>query len=182
MNVSWDDAALPSPFLPFTPLGGVVQGTNYQYILNGGSYSLATLKLSGGRGMLVSGNAVLYVAGDISISGGGYIYIAPGATFQLYVGGASSSIGGGGIINRSGIAANFSYFGLTNNTSLVYSGGAAFVGTVYAPEAHVSFCGQGSMYGACIVNSYSSVGGSSVHYDETLSGASYLALTSYTEL
>jgi hypothetical protein len=182
MNVACADAALPSPFLPMTPVPGKVGSTNFNYLLDSGSYQLSTLTLSGGQAMYVRGNAVLYSVGNITVSGSGYIYLAPDASLQLYGGGSSSVISGGGVVNGTGNAANFSYYGLTNNTTLNYSGTAAFIGTVYAPQANFTLSGSGGMCGAAIVNSYVSSGGSSFHYDQALGGSSYMALTSYTEL
>ena len=90
------------------------------------------------------------------------------------------------MVNGTGNAASFSYYGLTNNTTITYRGSTAFVGTVYAPEANFTLSGSGGMCGAAIVNSFLSSGGSSLHYDLALSGAQsgprYLAILSYTEL
>jgi hypothetical protein len=210
-NIAFSDVALPSVFSSSTsfpgPVSGKVNGTNYTYVLAGSSYSLTTLTLSGAQAMLVNGNAVLSVSGDIhlrrssyiylapgaslqlyggagiSISGSSYIYIAPGASLQLYGGGASTTISGVGVINATGNAANFSYYGLTNNTTLSYSGSSAFIGTVYAPEASFTLSGAGGMYGAAVVYSYTPSDSSSFHYDQALSGsAGHTAHFSYTEL
>jgi hypothetical protein len=157
--------------------------------------------------MFVNGNAVLSVGGNIDlgwnsyiyiapgarlqlyggtgirIGGSSYIYIAPGAHLQLYGGGASTTLSGVGVINGTGNAANFSYYGLTNNTTLSYSGSSAFIGTVYAPEASFTFSGAGGMCGAAVVHSYTSSGSSNFHYDRALSGSSgHTVHFSYTEL
>jgi choice-of-anchor A domain-containing protein len=87
------------------------------------------------------------------------------------------------VINATGNAANFSYYGLTNNTTLSYSGSSPFIGTVYAPEASFTFSGAGGMYGAAVVDSYTLSGSTSFHYDQALSGSSgHTAHFSYTEL
>ena len=52
----------------------------------------------------------------------------------MYVSG-STSIGGNGVINPSGQAENFTYYGLPSNTSVDMNANANFVGTIYAPEA-----------------------------------------------
>jgi hypothetical protein len=183
MNVAYPDAALPSAFVGLPPVGGTVKGTNYSYVLSSGNYQLTTLTLTSGQAILVNGNAVLYVSGNISVSGdNACIYLAPGATLDLYAGGALTDISGGGVVNGAGNAANFSYYGLTNNTSLKYTGGAAFVGTVYAPRAVLAMGGSADLYGACIVKSVAATGGAAFHYDEVLAGPRYLALVSYTEL
>jgi hypothetical protein len=210
-NIAFSDAALPSVFSSTTsfvpPVGGNVNGTNYTYVLAGSSYSLTTLTLSGAQAMLVNGNAVLSVSGKInlrsnsciylapganlqlyggagiSISGSSYIYLAPGGSLQLYGGGASTTLSGVGVINGTGNAASFSYYGLTNNTTLSYSGSSPFIGTVYAPEASFTFSGAGGMYGAAVMNSFTLSGSSHFHYDQALSGSSgHTVNFSYTEL
>ena len=212
-NIAFPDATLPSIFSSsnsfLAPMSGYVNGTNYTYVLAGSSYGLTTLTLSGSQAMLVNGNAVLSVSGkiilsqnshidiapgaslqlyggnDISVSDTSYIYIAPGANLQLYGGGTSNILSGIGVINGTGNAANFSYYGLTNNTALNYSGSSAFIGTVYAPEASFWLSGVGaSMCGAAVVRSFRSSGfTTSFHYDQALSrSAGPRVHLSYTEL
>jgi len=209
-NIAFPDAVLPSVFSSSTsflaPMSGMVNGTNYTYVLAGSSYSLTTLALSGAQAMLVNGNAILSVGGKISlrlssyiyiapgaslqlyggtgirVSGSSYIYIAPGASLKLYGGGASTTLSGS-VINATGNAANFAYYGLTNNTTLSYSGSSAFIGTVYAPEASFTFSGAGGMYGAAVVDFFTLSGASGFHYDQALAGSSgHTVHFSYTEL
>ena len=80
------------------------------------------------------------------------------------------------------MAANFSYRGLPTNTKLDYSGGSAFVGTVNAPQAAFKLSGGSGMFGACILDTFTSSGGASVHYDEGLATPGLLTLTGYREL
>jgi len=123
------------------------------------------------------------VDGDLTVSGSGFIYIAPGGSLKVYVENSSKSvISGGGVANGTGLAANFSYIGLPTNTQLTYSGSAAFIGTVNAPEAAFTVSGSAGMSGAAIVNTFTSSGGASVHYDEGLAGLSLLKLLAYREL
>src|SRR5205823_8492437 len=48
------------------------------------------------------------------------------------------------ILNDSGSAFNFSFFGLPSNKELKLSGNAAFTGTIYAPEAAFKLGGGGN--------------------------------------
>ena len=132
--------------------------------------------------MVVTGNATFVVTGNFSMSGHSFIYIAPNASLQLIVGGSTTTLSGGGVVNGTGIAANFSYIGLPSNTSVSYSGGSTFIGTVNAPEADFSISGGSDFTGAAIVKSFNDSGGSNVHYDEALAGNGLLVMTSYTEL
>ena len=133
------------------------------------------------RPMIVTGNATLWVTGDFTVSGTGYIKIDPTASLNLYVGG-NGGIRGGGIVNGSGDPNHFSYIGLTNSTTLSYSGAADFVGTINAPQADVSISGGSSVYGAVICKTFNSSGGSGVHYDQKLGGGGIFLITSWREM
>jgi hypothetical protein len=67
---------------------------------------------------------------------------------------------------------NFSYFGMTNNTSVSMSGNAAFTGVIYAPNAALTLGGGGSnpydFVGAAIAKTVNMNGHYNFHYDEAL--------------
>ncbi|MBI3192284.1 MAG: hypothetical protein HYZ36_06420, partial [Pedosphaera parvula] len=132
MNVQFPDVNAPFSGGAITPAGGRVNGTNYAYVLGSGNYKLSSLSMSGQQKVLVSGNAVLYVTGSISMAGQASIDILTNATLMLYVGGSSADLGGNGVINSSSKAERFYYYGLPSNTSLSLRGNAAFSGVIYA--------------------------------------------------
>lgn len=176
MNMNFPDVQVPFSGLSFAPSGGNLTGTNYTYLLGTGNYSTDSISMNSQKKMLVTGNAVLWVYNSISLSGQAQIILAPGATLKLYVGnttgsGASASLGGNGIVNP-GNAMNFQYFGLPSNTSLSYSGNAAFTGTVYAPNAAFTLGGGGNniydFVGASVTSSVNMNGHFHFHYDENL--------------
>jgi hypothetical protein len=172
MNVSFPDVTPPFSGGAFAPVGGNLLGTNYSYIMVGGNYQMSSLTMNGGNTMLVTGNSVLYVTGDVSLGGNASIVLAPGATLRMYVGGANADLGGNGVVNGSGNALNFSYFGLPSNTSLAYSGNGAFTGTLYAPSAAFRLGGGGSdtfdFSGASVTGTVVMNGHYNFHYDENL--------------
>ena len=173
MNVSFPDVVAPFA-VGLPPAAGSVGGTNYNYVLASSDYSMSSFSMSGGANnrMLVTGNARLYVTGNVSLSGSSSIVIAPGARLQLYVKGTSASLGGNGVVNGSANATNFSYYGLPSNTSVSFSGNAAFTGTIYAPNAALSLGGGGNntydFVGASVSNTVQMNGHFNFHYDELL--------------
>jgi hypothetical protein len=186
MNVSFADNSAPAGWNSWPQLttatgaAAMVGGTNYTYVVTGQVQLNGALNLNSHDTMVIVGNATLFVNGDFSV--GTLLYIAPGATLKLYVAG-NTTVSGGGVLNGTGLAASFSYYGLTNNTSIKYTGGADFIGTINAPEADFTLSGGGSVYGAAIVNTYTSKGsGAGLHYDEGASQIGPIALTSYREL
>jgi len=141
--------------------------------------------------MFVTGKATLYVVGNVTVSGSGYIKLLPGASLTLIVGGNNPVISGVGIINSGFVngvndttqAASFTYLGLPSSTKLTYSGSTAFVGTINAPQAALTISGSSGAYGAAIVNTYTSSGGSGFHYDECLGAlGNSLTITGWREL
>ena len=125
--------------------------------------------------MLVTGNVTLWVTGDVNIGSGEFIEVAQGASLKLYVSGASAVIGGQGIINDTGYAKNFQYYGLPTNTSIDYKGNSAFTGTINAPQADVKLGGGGTtdydFVGSVVANSVTLNGHFHIHYDEALQPA-----------
>jgi hypothetical protein len=172
MNVSFPDVAAPyNNGLP--PSGGEVGGTSYHYVLSGGNWQInGDMSLNSQKKVLVTGNATLYVTGDVSLSGNAYFEIATNASLKLFVGGANASIGGNGVLNRTGQAINFIYYGLPSNTSLNLSGNGEFIGVIYAPNANFTLNGGGSeesdFIGASVTKTATLYGHYSFHYDENL--------------
>ena len=180
VNVSYPTNSPPtgSPFTPSITSGG---GSNIMY-LGSGLYQTASFTSSDStKPMVVTGNATLWITGDLTVSGSGYIYISPGASLTLYVGG-QATVSGGGVVNGTGLPSNFSLVGLSSSDKMTYSGSADFVGTINAPEADVTVSGGADVYGAVICSTFTSSGGSGVHYDQGLAGFTGLVVIAWTEL
>ena len=177
---STDDMNVDFPDVMNPPTGGVppssgtsTNGTNYTYLLTGGNYEMTGLNLSGSETMRVQGNVVLYVTGNINISGNAGIEIAPGSSLVLYMAGTSASIGGNGIVNETSSALNFQYWGMPSNKSIDFGGNAGFIGSIYAPEADLVLHGGGKtgaidFTGASITKTSKLNGHFNFHYDEVL--------------
>jgi hypothetical protein len=153
-------------------LASLISGTNYTYALGSGTHQMSSLTMASSQKMLITGDAILYVTGNIDISGQAYIYIAPGASLNLYVGGTTTSIGGKGVANPSGQAKAFQYFGLPTNKTISFSGNGTFAGVIYAPQADFTMSGGGStvidFVGASTTSTVTMSGSYNFHYDESL--------------
>jgi hypothetical protein len=178
MNVSFPDVQPPFSGGAFTPGSGRYGGTNYTYLLLGGNYLMSSLSMSGQQQMLVTNRTILWVTGNVSLSGQAQIIIATNSSLDLYVGTSSgspvsASLGGNGIANNSiGNATNFFYHGLPSNTSVSFSGNAAFTGVIYAPNAALALGGGGNntydFVGASVSATATLNGHFNFHYDEAL--------------
>ncbi|MEI7730788.1 MAG: hypothetical protein WCO56_14540 [Verrucomicrobiota bacterium] len=140
----------------------------YDLILDSYNYAVDSL----GGTVYVRGNTSIYVRNSISFSGLEGITIGPNGSLKLYMAGASASISGQGLLNPSGQAIRFQYFGLDTHTDLKISGNGTFCGAIYAPNAAFTLGGGGNntqdFCGAAIVNTVSMVGHFNFHYDEDL--------------
>lgn len=162
---------LPPYSAGIVPTGMTIGSTNYYSVLTNQNYILTgSVKLNTGDTILVTGaKARLYVTGNFIMGGSSRIAIAPGASLELYVGGADTAITS---VNNAGNCTTFKYFGLPSNTSLALSGNDAFLGTIYAPSARFTLGGGGSdvidFQGACAVNEIKMNGHFRFHFDENL--------------
>ena len=180
MNVAFPTNSPPTGTVA-APAVTAIGGSNILYLPTG-SYNTATLTSSDSKSpIIVTGNVTLWVPGNITVQGSGYIQIMPGASLTLY-GGATTTISGGGVANGTGLAANFTYKGLSSNTRIDYTGSAAFVGTVNAPQAALTISGSAGAYGAAIAKSVVLSGGAGFHYDQALAAGNGLVVTSWTEM
>jgi hypothetical protein len=141
----------------------------YDFIFNDGNYQLSTLS---GK-VLVRSNAVVHITDNVQLTGGtDKIQILPGASLKLYVSAESASIGGQGVVNETGVANNFYYYGLPTNTQLSFGGNADFVGVIYAPQADFTLGGGGTgtydFVGASVTKTATMNGHYNFHYDEAL--------------
>jgi hypothetical protein len=185
MNVAFPDVTAPFVGGAFTPSGGIVGGTNYAYVLDGGNYQLGSMSLGGVNKVMVTGKSVLYVTGNLNMSGQAAFIIAPGASLKLYVAGARGNLTGQGVMNQTGFATNFVYYGLPTNTRVDLTGGSGFTGIIYAPQAALNVSGGSILHGATISDTVSATGGFKFHYDESLAsfdnGGNFI-VTSWNEL
>ena len=132
------------------------------------------------QGLLVNGNANLYVTGNFNMSqNNALITLTPGASLTLYVGSTDTSkavSAGFSTVNQMGTlanASNFQVYGLPSLTSVNFVGNSSLLGTFYAPEANVSLQGSGStttndFRGALVGRSLTLGGQFNIHYDEQL--------------
>lgn len=184
MNATIADAPLPPPG-GYTGLysGGYVNGVYYDYILPAGVYNLSGLTLNSTK-ILVTGEVVLKVNGDIQMTGSGAIEIAPTARLEIYCSGANAALTANGIINRTGDPWNFTFYGAPTNTRVDLGGTSAFIGIVYAPYAELNVAGGAVIHGGTVSRSVKATGGFTLHYDECLEkqGQGRFVITSWDEM
>ena len=153
------------------------------------SFTKSKIKISGGltvpggqsihiaAGTDASGHPIthydIWITGDYTTSGSGYITQDAGVTTTWYVDGDMTT-SGGSYINSDGVASSVSFYGVNptnaNNAKFTISGSGGFVGTVQAPSYAGTISGSGSLVGALVADTLNISGGASLHFDEALSG------------
>ncbi len=141
---------------------------HYDNILYSGQYYVD--QLSGKT--IVLGAAQLVAANGITMSGSDVLKIAPGGSLTNWNGGTSSTIGGNGLVNDTGMSGNYIAYFAPSVTKLSIGGNGTFVGVVCAPSADMAMNGSGKnsmdFVGSLMVNSLTMNGHFNFHYDEAL--------------
>ncbi len=203
LNINFPDVTIPSPnWLPAQTANLKVDGVTYTYAFpNSGDYSLN----SSSGGIYVGPGAIVRVkisanfnAAAIRVAG-----TNRSGNLTLYMLGTSFTLSGDAVVDN-GNPANFNYFGLPANNTILFSTNALFDGTIYAPEADVTI-NTGyvppvnnhhqhipgyfiylDFIGSCFANSLTINGAGSFHFDENLSRNSKFSrgfvVTSWKEL
>jgi hypothetical protein len=165
LNLTIPDVTLPSGLNNAYHLGTITSAQT----ISSGDWQADSVDCK--NSILITGHVRLYVRGDFTTTGQGYLQISPGASLEVYIGG-NVKLAGGGVINGSGLAANNQWYGLTSSTDWKVAGGGQWLGTVYAPEASVKFTGNSDSFGAFVANDLTINGGAGFHYDEALKNLS----------
>jgi hypothetical protein len=160
------------PDISFPTLSTPVTSIPSSGLIMGGDYELSSWSMSKDA-LYIIGDTRIVVTGDISISGKAYIWIASGATVEIYVQG-DMDIGGNGIANASQMPEQLLVFG-TNTTAgaqdIGITGNGYLAAAVYAPNAVVTLTGGGNtgrVYGAVAGYDAKITGNSHFSYDEAL--------------
>jgi hypothetical protein len=177
MNVDFPDVDPPFNGGDYTLSGGTnYDGTYFKYLIpSTGNYTYNDpITMSGSDTLLVKSNvfATVFLTANVDMSGTAKIVIEPGATLRLYCSGTTVALNGNGVMNLSGNATNFGYFGLPSNKEVSFGGNALFIGTIYAPQAALVLNGGGSsdfdICGASVTGTVQMKGHFHFHYDEAL--------------
>jgi hypothetical protein len=190
-NIDFPDVLEPFSSA-FSPVSGEVGGTTYTYVLESDNYLMTSLSLKSEDILYVNGNAVLYVTGDILMQSKSQIIIGSGSKLTIYSGAAdpsASTTASFTQVNNEGYAKTFSYYGLPSNKAVSFGGNAAFIGTIYCPNAEFTIGGGGNdvydFEGSVIAKSIKVNGHYRFHFDEDLakSGPSFgYVVSSWREL
>jgi hypothetical protein len=140
-------------------------------------YKVSELTVSGGKVLTLSPHATgaesyieVWVTGDFTTSGSGYVLEEVGVHVTFYVAG-NMTVSGSAFTVKSNVAGNNVVNlispdpGVTQKVTV--SGGGVFVGVINGPGADFTLSGSANFSGALIGKTMNLSGGS-IHYDEAL--------------
>lgn len=125
--------------------------------LRSGRYYLGGANAVGKLAVRIEGAVQLYLDGDLTAVGDGQLSLAPGASLDLFVHGALTTVGRATFGDPSRPEAFRLYVG-GKNAKISFAGSDSFHGLVYAPEAEISFAGGAVVDGALFAKELSYAG------------------------
>jgi len=126
-----------------------------------------SIKIASQNIITISGDVVLYVDGDIHISGQAKIDIPVGSSLTIYASG-TTHMAGRSIVNQNAKPENLIVYGTDDCKDVHFSGQTAFYGAIYAPKADFKLLGQADIFGSIICKTVDMKGQGNIHYDEHL--------------
>lgn len=133
---------------------------------DGESHALAVKNARLQSTLVIKGHVDLYVD-DLTINAGAQIYIAPGASINVYSAG-TVSINGHGFVNSTARPKNLQLYSSGGDISM--NGSATFVGVTYAPQSEIKINGTLEYFGAVFGDTLNAAGTLDFHFDEDLGG------------
>jgi len=158
--------------LTFFPLPFAVSNV---YTLNGfGSTNCYLVPdnsdFSGGAEIFIT-NSTVVLDCVVGLSISGSIVISPNSALEAFLNG-DTTLSGNGVVNQTGFATNCAWYGSTNCTRLTINCSSNFIGTIDAPQAHITYSSSAMFIGAAIGRSFIDSGGAAIVYDESLASPS----------
>jgi hypothetical protein len=142
---------------------------HYDHIICGNMYTTGDLS---GKTLISCPNTELVMPNGLTMGSQDEITVAADASIEVHAGGNDMTVYGNGVINKSGIPANFIVFATTNVTDVTFNGNGTFTGVIVAPGADATLHGGGNdnvdFSGALMAKSVNLDGHFSFHYDEAL--------------
>jgi len=185
LNINFPDVTMPSPnWLPAQTANLNVDGVTYTYAFpNSGDYVLNSS--SGGIYVGPGANVRLKILANFNAAAIRVAGTNRSGNLTLYMLGSSFTLSGDAVVDN-GNPANFNYFGLLANKTILFSTNSLFDGTIYAPEADLTintgyvppvnnhhqhipgYFVSLDFIGACFANSLTINGSGNFHFDENL--------------
>jgi hypothetical protein len=137
--------------------------------LGDGHYFLDSINAAGAVRLIVTGEASLFVAGDVDLAGALEVELDDDATLDLFIGGDLSAAGDlhlGSAARPAGVRVY-----LDDGGDLSVAGALALGGALHAPGATLAAAGELDFVGSLLIGSLAEAGSINVVYDADLADA-----------
>lgn len=166
---------------------GKISGKNIT-LTSSDSGKYTEIDISNNGELLVSGDLVLYITGDITLKNDSELKVTDGSTLVVYFDGDIEAKNGSSINNEAEVPASIQLYGTGANQTIDLKNRSDLYGVIYAPEADMIVHNKVDIYGSFIVDNFELKNSGDVHYDKALSETSlddeaiYFSITRWEEL
>jgi hypothetical protein len=166
---------------------GKISGKNIT-LTTADSGKYTQINISNKGKLLIDGDLVLYVTGDVSLDNSAELNVKNGSTLKLYFDSDIDLKNGAEIANDSKIPSSVQLFGTGVNQTINLKNSSDLYGVIYAPDADMVVHNKTDIYGSFIVDNFELKNSGDVYYDRALKNVSvhdeavYFAVTHWEEL
>lgn len=164
--------AVPYPMPRINPPGfvaskGSIRG-NLISLQTSDSGKYTDISINNNGKLVINGNLVLHITGDIELKNGSEVVVNNGSTLNLYVDGDIDGKNSSGINSKRKIPADVRIYGTGSNQSFEFKNSSDLYASIYAPNADMILHNGGSAYGSFITETFEMKNSGSVFYDKAL--------------
>ncbi len=143
---------------------------NNTTISSSGKYS--SIDLGNSETVIIDGDVILYIIGDITLGNSAELQIEPDASLTLYLGGDFEGKNSSSVNNETEDPGSLQIYGLDSCEELRFKNSSDFYGTIYAPNADVIMNNSANVYGAVVAETFDMRNSGVFMYDASLRDAS----------
>jgi len=174
-NYEFPPVIVPEQLQQSTSQGAIKNIKKDMTITCSGKYD--EINLGNGEVITINGQVTLYITGDIIIKNSARIEVVdantnPDAYLILYLGGNVEVKYNGAINNLTEEAKKIKIYGLDGCQSIHLKNSTTFYGTIYAPNANVTFDNSADAFGSVAAKVFEQKNSAAFHYDASLRDAS----------
>jgi hypothetical protein len=155
-------------WLESLPSSGTI--TNDSTVTNSAKYS--NINLQNSKTLLIDGDLILYVTGEIILGNSAEVQIDNDASLILYLGGNLEGKNSSTINNLTQNATKLQIYCLDSCESMQFKNSSDFYGAIYAPNAEVIMNNSANLYGAVVARDFQLMNSGTFNYDASLRDAS----------
>ena len=135
--------------------------------LSSDTFRASQVKLDNGVQLSISGEVVLIVEQDFTLSNNSSIVLLSGATLSIYVDG-NILFDNVSNINEGAVPGNFVIYGTSNTDSIEMKNVSTIYAVIYAPDSSIFLDNNAQLFGALIGDQVHMSNNAEIHFDEAL--------------